>query len=596
MIDNGAGNHILGNNIGVDPFIGSPNVGNAGDGIKIEGAGAQDNIIGGLAGSFYFNSISGNGGDGVAIIRGATDNTLEGNFIGADGVYAFGNKGDGVYLGSGANNNFIGTTAYTGIEGHLTGAGNDITGNGRYGVEITGTGTDLNSLIANEIGTDSTGTTAFPNTLGGVLIHGGASYNAVGTGSSVEGNVISGNDGDGVTISGKGTTNNLVAFNHIGTNMGGTKAVPNQGAGVFIENHATDNIIGTPGGSQLIAGNAQEGVLISDAGTTANVIYGNHIGLMGLPNGFSGVAIDDGATGNTVGGMSIEQNIIASNTDDGVNITGAGTDNNTVQGNLIKANGVNGVVIQDSAADNTVGVNGVGNVISGNINDGVVLAGAGTKHNKVEYNLIGLNAAGTGPQANGANGVLINAGASANTVDFDYISGNTDDGIDIDASNGNFVRANFIGTAEDQMTPIANNFGVFIESGANGNFIGGNSQGNTIANNTHAGVAITGNASIDNLISENSIYNNAIGIDLGNLGVIRANVTQNSPSVGPNDLQNKPYLTAGMTPGTIMGTLTSVPLESYTIEFFASPTSGVAATDSGARAKSISDPCRRTLL
>lgn len=586
VIDNGFGNHILGNNIGVDPNVGSPDVGNGGDGIKIEGPGSQENVIGGLVGTFYFNSISGNGGDGVAIIKGATDNTLEGNFIGQDGIYQFGNHGDGVYIGSGANGNYIGATA-SNLENHTTGVGNTIAGNGRYGVEITGKGTNLNFLIANQIGTDYTGATATPNALGGVLIHGGASYNSVGAPAAVEGNVISGNGGDGVTISGRGTTENVVVDNHIGTNMAGTKALPNQGVGVFIENRATDNTVGIPGGSQIIAGNTQEGVLISDGGTTGNKITGDRIGAPGMPNGFSGVAIDDGAANNTIGGTATNAgNTISANTDHGINITNPGTDGNTVEQNLITGNGGDGVVIQDDAAANYVGTSGSPNVISGNTDDGVALTGDTTTLNQVEYNLIGLNAAGTGAQGNGANGVEIFGGANNNTVDFNYISGNTLDGFHITGigTDANIIRGNFIGTAQDQVTAVSNNYGIGITSGASGNLIGGDEQGNTIANNTHAGVAVTGDSSIDNTISQNSIYNNAIGIDLGNLGVIRAN-SPTSPSVGPNDLQNKPFLTVSTTPGIVNGTLTSTPLESFTIEFFASPTSGTAAADSGREGK-----------
>ena len=55
-----------------------------------------------------------------------------------------------------------------------------------------------------------------------------------------------------------------------------------------------------------------------------------------MANGGSGVLTIDGALGATVGGTTAsDRNVISGNSGDGVEITGSGTEENLVQGNLI---------------------------------------------------------------------------------------------------------------------------------------------------------------------------------------------------------------------------------------------------------------------
>jgi titin len=652
VIESGQHNQIEGNFIGVNSK--GQSEGNGLDGVKIEGAASQNNIVGGIVAGTA-NVISCNDGVGVGIITDATANTVEGNFIGTNlggtSDSHLGNQEDGVYIGSGANDNFIGNTI-TGIEGKLVGIGNVISGNGEYGVEITGAGTETNLLISNEIGTNAGGTAALGNKLGGVLIHGGATDNLIGGGTLNLANFISGNDSQGVVISGKGTTGNIVENNRIGTTMDGTKALPNLTYGAMIEAGATGNFIGVAGGGNLISGNtnhsgvyiadagtshntvagnligtnvndngplknlvgvtigagatdntiggaaagdanvisgnADEGVIITDTDTNGNVLEGNDIGTdltgtMAIPNGDSGVAIENAASANTIGGTSqASANIISGNTDDGIHITGTGTDKNVVAENLIGtdssgtvalANGAIGVLINGGASDNTVGD---GNVISGNTLDGVRLEGAGSKGNNIQYNLIGLNSSGTGALPNKEDGVHFDEGAAANGVYNNVISGNTYNGIYLTGATteDNGFHGNLIGTEADGVTPLPNSYGVFIEGSSNNNVIGGPNSGNTIADNTHAGIAITGNGSVSNTISRNSIYGNGtVGIDLGDTGVQSIN-TSGGPHTGPNHLQNYPVLTSITVSGTsdvLHGTLNGAKMSSFTIEVFSSP-------------------------
>src|SRR5207249_1953128 len=119
-------------------------------------------------------------------------------------------------------------------------------------------------------------------------------------------------------------------------------------------------------------------------------------------------------------------NIISGNTSEGVLITDSGTAGNSIINNYIgtngdgsaaRANGDAGVVIQNGASDNTVGGGGTSayNVISGNKSDGVRIFGAGTTGNVLLGNYIGTNGSGSGPLANKGEGVYIDA-APDNTV------------------------------------------------------------------------------------------------------------------------------------------------------------------------------------
>jgi titin len=190
----------------------------------------------------------------------------------------------------------------------------------------------------------------------------------------------------------------------------------------------------------VISDNKAEGVLISGAGTSGNLVEGNFIGTDSagnntIGNDVAGVLINAGAVNNTIGGTGAgAENVISDNKAEGVLISGAGTSGNLVQGNYIGTNPTgtralsnqDGVLIQAGAVNNTIGgavastIGGTGagarNVISGNRSVGVAITGAGTGGNVVEGNFIGTQAGGTGPLGNGSAGILINRGATSNTV------------------------------------------------------------------------------------------------------------------------------------------------------------------------------------
>ena len=120
------------------------------------------------------------------------------------------------------------------------------------------------------------------------------------------------------------------------------------------------------------------------------------------------------------------------------------------------------------------------NIISGNNIHGVRIIGESADNNIIQGNYVGLNAAGTGAIGNTYNGIMIYSGADNNLVGGtalaarNVISGNLDTGIEIQDSNstGNRIEGNIIGLNATGTTAIGNLDGVIIEDAPN-NTVGG---------------------------------------------------------------------------------------------------------------------------
>src|SRR5205823_9839960 len=120
-----------------------------------------------------------------------------------------------------------------------------------------------------------TGTLARGNGGDGVFIANGASINTIGGSSVSTRNVISGNNEDGVQITGGGTNTNVISGNYIGTNKNGDAAVANRRFGVGVNGGAANNLIGggASGGGNLLIGNAAAGN--ASKGADYTLIAGN---------------------------------------------------------------------------------------------------------------------------------------------------------------------------------------------------------------------------------------------------------------------------------------------------------------------------------
>ncbi len=328
------------------------------------------------------------------------------------------------------------------------------TGNLWACVLVESPGTDNTVIAGNFLGTDVTG--AMPlSTSDGILIRYGPKNTRIGTDGSNdafnanERNVISGNPWNGINIVTPNwdgaippspTDQTIIAGNYIGTDVTGTAAVPNY-TGILIQQGATNTRIGTDGNGNadeaernVISGNASDGIQITGVGTTGTLVAGNYVGtdatgMLALGNHVHGVAIDGGASNNTIGGSTAAaRNIISGNAVHGVDISGTATNFNTVSGNYIGTNvsgnaalgnGDRGIYVHFLADNNTIGGltatpgTGAGNVISGNTGTGIGIIANNTV---ISGNIVGLNADGNAALGNGGNGVFILFGGFGNTL------------------------------------------------------------------------------------------------------------------------------------------------------------------------------------
>jgi Ca2+-binding RTX toxin-like protein len=537
-LDGASNTTVEGNFIGTNA-AGTANVANAGEGVDID-SGATDNTIGGTT-TLDRNIISGNGLRQVYIVGGSNGNVVEGNDIGTDST---GNVG--LPTGTGYTGVYVATSGNT-IGGTVAGAGNVIAEAGDWGLRLTGANDNL--VAGNMIGTNAGGTAALPNDTDGVLLDSGSTGNTIGGTTTDAINVISGNSGSGVEIASSG---NLVEGNYLGTNATATAALANQGDGVLFDAGATGNTIGgaTAAARNIISGNATDGIDLSGAGTSSNVVVGNYIGTgptgtIAIANLDYGVSIDTSASGNTIGGATLAPgtgagNVISGNAADGLTLQSSAA-GNSVLGNIIGLTSAgtaklgNGVILMgagalgtgismSNASSNTIGGGSVSdrNIISGNFLRGVTIAPGGTG-NVLEGNFIGTDITGTIGLGNGATGFtgVIVSGAG-NTIggtvagSGNVISGNGDFGLRLTTSSAtsNLVAGNFIGVNATGTAAIPNaSTGLLIDTGSSSNTVGGTTAAamNVVSGNPLDGVEITGTGTSSNLVEGNEIGTNSAG-------------------------------------------------------------------------------------
>jgi titin len=367
---NAANGLVAGNYIGLDAS-GAPGPGN-GQGIFVEKA--ADIVIGGTSPADR-NVISGNGRGIHAVLNPGL--VLKGNYIGTDvtGTAPLGNQ-DGFYFESHGNSAQIGGTE--------PGAGNLISGNG-VGLDLGGY---QDVVQGNLIGTDTTGTLPLANGIGIRLgyVDGGGQTQVGGTDPGAR-NLVSGN-GTGI-LTETGALYNVIQGNLIGTDITGANALPNN---TGLEVGSAQNLVGgtSPGAGNVISGNQGIGLsIVSGYNTVQGNLIGTDItGTAPLGNGGDGVRIrfEDGGRGNVIGGATPESgNVISNNGGDGIDNL---MDYSVIQGNRIGTD-VTGTVPMANAGDGVLlggpnlgsvvgGTNpGAGNIIANSGLDGVLVGDIG---------------------------------------------------------------------------------------------------------------------------------------------------------------------------------------------------------------------------
>jgi parallel beta-helix repeat protein len=553
LIKSSGYNTMTGNIVGLagDGFTARPNTVY---GIGLVGGSCDFNRIGtngdGSNDAAERNVIAGNGQYNLYLDF-AFDTTIAGNYIGlsSDGKNTYANSATiaGVYLNN-TTNTRIGTNSSN--DQFNEAERNYIAGSAGAGISITGS--DPNNpyrnndtvIAGNIIGLSIDGAVA--SNLGrGISVTGNSINTRIGSdfnGSydSLERNTISGNQDDGIYLSGSGVKDTKIRGNFIGTSIDGTAARGNKSRGIYVEQAPAVFISGN-----VVSGNESYGITVSNANGTQ--IVGNMIGTTGdgnapVPNTRDGIYILNGADQTTIGGTTqAARNIIAYGASSGIVFSGTGSQGSTVLGNYIGTNASGsadagntkfGILVENSPSI-TVGGTAAGsyNVISGNNAGGVAFVGGLTTSGKVEGNYIGTDATVSNAIGNSSFGIFVgdssllglpDTGSAKNVTiggsavaSRNIISGNAGPGVWLAGatSTGNIVSGNYIGTNLAGNAAIPNDLGILISNRANSNIIGGTTSGtrNLISGNSGIGVRVIDSESINNTIRGNWIGINAAG-------------------------------------------------------------------------------------
>jgi len=532
--------------IGIDPTSSpTPN----GTGITITN---RICIIGGTTA----NVISGNNGAGIVLTgTAARGNTILNNLIGLDptGANTIPNN-DGIQIVNGASANLVGASGTTGA--------NTISGNTRWGILVQGG--SANSILNSFIGTDISGNNPGGNGSGGIVndlaagqLGGGIFIDNSGF-STISGNVVSANFGPGIQLT-RGANNTGIVNNFVGVDSTGEVLLGNQGDGVLLGDSTSvnptvwNNTIGgydasptdiTTGSGNIISGNGLNGINIISGSNDS--IQGNSVGLDAqsttmLANGGDGIQIT--GTNETIGGLLDGfGNTVSGNTGDGIQLNGCQfvtVENNSVgvdaiNGNNGFPNSGNGITIQ-GGSQNQIGASGTSarNWICSNKGSGIWIS---SNYNVVQGNYVGLGGDGASILGNGTlpasdagikivsgTGNSIGAQSAPNYLFVNVVCGNIGDGIRLDGPSvtGNFVFGNWIGFLPDPnnlYNPTADNTtvngqnAIGIYSGADTNRIGDvtPTAGNWIATASNDTAVYLMDGDTDSSTIQNSIRGNSI--------------------------------------------------------------------------------------
>ena len=565
----GSNSSLVGNHVGYG-VLGNLETafGNVLYGIHVEGGLAH--VIGGGS-SADANVVSGNNSDGIKVV-GSEDVQIVGNFLGTDstGNLALANGGNGLSFEN---------TKDSLIHSNLS------SGNVGSGISIVATSPELalgNKITANYVGVSKSGLNSIANGQSGIAVF-GASGTIIGVGETSLRNIISGNSGSGIVLTGAVGTE--ISGNYIGVNSNGLQKLGNLGNGVEVLGGSIGTTIdginliaynGTAGSAilghgilvadssatigntatgrssgNLVYRNFLDGIRITGTGATNVAVVGNFIGtnaagVLGLGNGGSGISIDS-ANGVEVGGNlpsrptdSILGNLIVGNTI-GIQITNAVASDlslgNRVTGNVVERNKGIGILVDKSVFQSIGGsLLETANSFVRNGSDGIRISNrensgtAGYGYNSIKGNYIGTDVAGSLGLGNIGDGIAL-IDSAGNTI-----GGNDSESGNIVSRNRSGIRlSNAVAATLATGNQIIGNTlqsnkvdGIRLES-SDLNQVGTIGSGNFVWSNTGVGINILG-GSDSNVIAGNQIGTNDAFASLGNTtgGVVITASTLNS--------------------------------------------------------------------
>ncbi len=548
------GTVIAGNLIGLDATgtvaFGNGTGGNGGIRLRSDSAFTRVGTNSdGISDELERNVVSANNGPGIQMTDATHDNLIAGNYAGLDitGTTAVGNTRAGIAIESGSYNNVIGGTTDV--------ARNVASGNIQNGIEIRHANTFNNWIVGNYVGTDVDGLVAIPNLQDGIAILSGAKNNIIGTNGDgvndhLEGNLISGNWNDGISIddagaisAGLATVDELIA----GTLPSYTVARSIGQSDLFdaeskpLGNFPFDHVV-PGGGGYGYAFRAATTINVTTPGTFTFALSSDDGGRLRIDG--SDVVVDDvfSSFSDTLGEVTLG---IGNHSLEWVGFQGqieSGFELAVIPGSVAVGPSTDPTgwkVLGDPSPHSEIDI--VGSIA---VTAYYALGTGVPMLNTVAGNLIGTDKHGTGTIGNAGAGIKIFNGASANLIgtngdgtsdplERNVIAGNAGDGVVIRASNNNTLGGNYIGTTINGTAPLANaGNGVLVELDAAGNTIGG-PIGNLISGNSLDGITL-------HLAHNNIVAGNLVGTD----------ATGNAPL--PNE-QNGIFVTWGASNNTIGG-------------------------------------------
>jgi hypothetical protein len=389
-----------------------------------------------------------------------------------------------------------------------------ISGNGGNGLRINNA--NNTTVQANFMGVGANNATVVANGGDGLLISGRSTNTQVG-GVIPLGNVISGNNRNGIEV--KDKASGFTSFNTFAGLYAFGAAAPNRQDGILVTSTGGNNLIrtsivsGNLGNGIELGGNAT-GVQVTDtaAGTNTKIETA-------LPNGGSGILLSGNAHGNTIGGfqLSIEPQVtLSANNRYGIEFTGRARNNlvvNTFIGtnhNNTEAlgNNLGGVYLGSCTSSNTIGGTSSAdqNLILNNAGPGVTIqsssnnliigdqiannAGGGVVVNGGHNNQIGVPTAGNTIASNGNSGVSLNGNVTGTRVQSNDINTNATNGVTLTNARKVTIGGSIPGTGNRITANKA--FGLY----ASGNCSGSVVQGIVIAANGVGNINVTNSTGI----------------------------------------------------------------------------------------------------
>lgn len=351
------------------------------------------------------NLISGNLQNGVLVDLNSNNNYFYGNFIGTSstGNTALPNTLNGISFENAPTNSVVGCEVYNNPFVFY----NVISGNNANGIQIKNSNNCV--IQGNFMGITMNNQGLCPNQLDGLLVN-GTSTDVQAGGVIPLGNVIAGNNGNGIHVT--DNASGFISFNTFAGIFAFGGAAPNNLNGILVDGNAVQTVIRTC----VTSGNNESGIELSGNSSytiVEDVICGTQTNSFTVLPNKNGLTISGNSNNNTVQSKASVafNNVFSGNTNNGIQLLGASNHNTfynckvgvTVFGEneneIVVPNGNNGVFLDGTSSYNIFtsivsDLRTLYNVISGNDNYGIFFNSATATNNSFTNNYIGVGRLG----------------------------------------------------------------------------------------------------------------------------------------------------------------------------------------------------------